>query len=107
MNAGTLTYEKLMEAKREIEKTMADNRFLSGPLAIGGTPVYTTPQVAKLQLKEEIDVSSEFRTDFNAWLICRFGYIEPFVERGMAYYIAGYGVIMRPEEAAIINTYGV
>ena len=107
-----ITLEKIIEAREKMneyglgqinDKAIAAEFNNSFPPTLGELKIYEHRDPPKLQLNSNINVSDEFRKEFNNWLIARFGYKESLFGDNEAYYIANYGVVMKPEQIAMLR----
>lgn len=56
------------------------------PLSIGGMKIIEEPkQPQKIKLSESVMVSDEFRSNFNSWLLARFGRRKSLIKDGEFY----------------------
>jgi hypothetical protein len=107
-----LTYDKLMATMRDVMASAPPPRsslfdFLK-PSRLMGMDVYVEPDVPKIQLREITLsdgtplVSKEFRDEYNAWLIARFGFREGLC-RDKVYLLGNYGVMVGKHQLAAIT----
>lgn len=65
------------------------------PLEMCGMKVIEEPkQPQKIKLSDDVIVSDEFRSNFNDWLLARFGRRESFIRGGEFYHFKDYGMIV-------------
>ena len=70
----------------------------------GYNVIVTPPEPPKLQLRKEIQVSADFRRKYDAWLLDRFGRVDPMI-KGLDVIVSDLynTMIMRPETAALFS----
>ena len=74
----------------------ATNHFNGMPFTyLSGMRIFVEPpQPAKLSLSEHVQVSDEFRADFDAWLLVEFGRKDPLLKPGQVLQMAGFGMMV-------------
>lgn len=65
--------------------------------------VAPTQEVPKLRLREDCPVSDELRTEFNHWLLQRFGTRHISIVPENTCYVIGNQLILRPEAIGLIK----
>lgn len=82
---------------------MIGNPLLFWLTPYGGMKVYEEPlQPPKIQLREHVQVSDEFRRDVNAWLLARFGRKKSVLDRDKFLVSKKYGFVVAPHGMARI-----
>lgn len=111
---SNLTAEKLRAMMADVMKYAPPPQpslfdFLK-PSRMIGMDVYVEPEVPRLQLREITLsdgtplVSKEFRDEYNAWLIARFGYREQLCRGDKAYILGNYGIMVNRQQYAGLIT---
>ena len=68
------------------------------PGTLYGVPVYKEPlPPQKIKLSERINVSPQFRADFDAWLLETFGRQDPLLGRNQVLFMGQYGYLCSHE----------
>lgn len=105
---SSLTFEKIMEAKRRIDALHPDpfprepNPFSLRPL---GVPLIEAPDPPpKIQLSRECAelVGAEFAASVNTWLLARFGRRED-IFGDKVFLLGGFGMVTSKHNAALIR----
>lgn len=101
--ASTLTEEKIKEVRDRLASICPPPP--RDPFGLFGYKLITTPpEPPKLQLSKGVAVSADFRREYNAWLIERFGFQDPLLKRNEVLVSSLWNtMIMRPETAALIH----
>ena len=108
MNDHT-TYDDIVKAAKELGLPKRENDLFGfkHPRQIFGMNVVEAPKTPVLQLSESVDVTDEFRKQFNQWALDLFGY-KSIIPDGVAYMIGGYDtVVMSPNSVAMLELSGV
>ena len=67
-------------------------------LAWRGLPIYVEPDPPPLlKLSDTVNVSDEFRKDFDEWLLAEFGRKRPIVDRQKIYLLNNFGYLVNNE----------
>jgi hypothetical protein len=75
---------------------------LFDPLSVMGIPVITEPPPQKVKLSESVQVTDEFRDDFDTWLAGFFGYHSSIIPKDHVF-MSNYGIHVRQDHMAMIR----
>jgi len=107
-----LTYEKLMETMRTIEKiaprrepSLFDNLFRPmGMKLFEAPPPPPKIQVRNITFDDGTSIlPADFRAQLNSWLIDRFGFQDD-IFKDKAYILGNYGIVMSPKHIGMIRS---
>ena len=105
MSNDTLTYTKLRDAMKELERLTPANT-ISDPFRLDylGMKIIEAPEHPVLKLRDDFEwCSEEFRSEMNAWLLDRFG-TRSIVPKGTAYVFSNMA-IMNPRDVVCLRNW--
>jgi len=91
----------------DINKTIKDlgNPIINNPFMFCGLRVYEEPlPTPKLKLRENIQVTDEFRKEFDAWLLDMFGRQESLLGKDKCFMMETMGMVIVPHNMAGVIT---
>jgi hypothetical protein len=107
MTGASLTFEKIMQAKRQLDALCPPIERGYDPFGLrpfAGLKVFEAPEPApKLSLSRECAelVGPEFAAKMNCWLLIRFGRQED-IFKDKAYILGNYGIVLSKQNMGLL-----